>query len=322
MTCRDHLLVRVVACTAVLFVSVQAFGTSRPPDPGPEDVKLSLIEGVTSTGEAKDLWKEMIRKLRSGNPSEPTTGAKVLTPPERAWVDLIASRIPAWQSEIPRLASNFIPVVTPNAVRVVIGNRGGEDAFTHDVMTIGFDVARLHALYGDAAELENRNRMDRFFRHEYVHLLQKAWLIHYPYKADTPLRVALLGIWTEGLGNFYSLSGRWRTPAGTPSDAARKTLAELTPRFTARLGALACAAPERGPILSADLSMGPFDRKWGALPAALWLDDEVRQSEDALRQFVLAGPDGVWALADRNLPDSSRAVLSEVRAAAALCEAR
>jgi hypothetical protein len=65
--------------------------------------------------------------------------------------------------------------------------------------------------------------------------------------------------------------------------------------------------------------MGPFDRKWGALPAALWLDEEVHRSPEAMRQYILAGPDGIWDLADRHLPAELRVVLREARDLATLC---
>jgi hypothetical protein len=282
-----------------------------------EAAALRVIEGTTSSGHATDLWLTMIQALRSADP--PPSAPKLLTSSEREWTRLIQSRTTRWESEIPSLARNFRGIDAPAEVHIVLGNRDGEDAFTHDATTIGFDVSRLASLYGDATLPENANRMDRFFRHEYVHLLQKAWLTANPYTADTPLRAALLAIWKEGLGNYYSLSARWRTPGGEPSATARETLSELEPRFVARLAALACAPPSSAAKLTADLSMGTFDRKWGALPVALWLDDEVRKSEDALREFVSAGPDGIWTLAERHLGGEAPAVLREVRTTAALC---
>lgn len=80
----------------------------------------------------------------------------------------------------------------------MIGNRDGEDAFTYGDRTIGFDVSRLAALYGDA-------------------------------------------------------------------------------NHAARLAALSCAPASAAEKLTADLSRGKFERKWGALPVALWLDEESRR---------------------------------------------
>jgi hypothetical protein len=300
------IFLRAAACAMFLLCAVPS-----------EAATLRVIEGTTSSGHATDLWLTMIQTLRSADP--PANAPKILTASEREWTRLIQSRTAQWQSEIPSLARNFRGIDAPAEVRIVVGNRDGEDAFTHDATTIGFDVSRLASLYGDATLPENADRMDRFFRHEYVHLLQKAWLIANPYTADTPLRAALLAIWKEGLGNYYSLSDRWRTPAGEPSATARQTLSELEPRFVARLAALACAPPSSAGKLTADLSMGAFDRKWGALPVALWLDNEVRRTDEALRQFVSAGPDGIWTLAERHLREDAPAVLREIRATAALC---
>jgi hypothetical protein len=246
--------------------------------------------------EQPDVWQRMV-----GATSAPTDSS-------RAWASLIRSRVTHWESEIPALSIYYAPVEGPEIATIVIGHGGGEDAFTHDPKTIAFDAVRLHKEYGDASLPENEARIDRFFRHEYTHLLQKAWLAKHPYNANTPMREALLGIWTEGLGNYHSLSQRWRSP-----ELVSKTLAELEPRFVARLSALACADRASADALMADLSMGRFDQKWGALPAALWLD------ANGLRTFVLAGPDGVWDLADKHVSETSRAVLREARKAEELC---
>jgi hypothetical protein len=186
------------------------------------------------------------------------------------------------------LAEPFAPTEPPTGVLIVLGNRGAEDAFTHDSVTIGFDLAALQANYGAAGLPENRDRMDRFFRHEFVHLLQKAWASDHPLPMATPLQSALAEIWADGMGNYQSLSERWLS-----RDSADR--------------------------LVADLSWGRFDRKWGALPAALWLEAEPGPPTETLRGFVAAGPAGVWTLADRHLAPSLRPVLREARMADSLC---
>lgn len=57
------------------------------------------------------------------------------------WMDLIRSRAPHWKAETRALAVHFDPEPAPEVVRVVVGNQGGEDAFTADPSTIVFDVA-------------------------------------------------------------------------------------------------------------------------------------------------------------------------------------
>ena len=276
--------------------------------------------GVTESGEPTHQWLAMIRKrLPPPEYEAAMRGPKLLINTERAWVALIRSRAGTWESEIPVLGEPFRPVAAPDEVLIVLGNRGGEDAFTHDPTTIGFDLAALQEEYGAAGLPENLDRVDRFFRHEYTHLFQKAWLREHPHPTDSPLQAALADIWAEGLGNYYSLSARWRAVDGELSPTAQETLADLAPRFAARLSALACASAESAAPLLADLSRGRFDRKWGALPAALWLDAEMSRSGQVLGAFVRAGPEGVWDLAERHLPDLLAAVVREARQADSLC---
>lgn len=293
---------------AILFVALIAAVASA-------GERIRIVSGVENDGKATELWQAMARKR---HPDAKPLTPRPMSDAHRRWADLIASRKDSWHREIPALAKHFEPVAGPDLATIVVGNQGAEDAFTHDPRTIGFDVSRLHDEYGDAALPENAARIDRFFRHEYVHLLQKAWVAQHPWDAGTPLRAALFEIWAEGLGNYYSLSSRWHSTNGEPSPAATRALNDLTPRFITRFAALACTT--EGTQLTADLSNGAFDRKWGALPVALWLDAEARNNPDAIRKFVLAGPEGVWALAERHV--SERAFLAEARAAASLCEKR
>jgi hypothetical protein len=290
---------------------------------GPAGTELRVVSGTTETGHATEQWLAMLRQRLPRERYEVMASLrKPLSAEERAWAGLIRSRVAGWQRAIPTLAELFPQTPLPGEALIVLGNRGAEDAFTHDATTIGFDLAALQATYGNARLPENTERMDRFFRHEFVHLLQKAWLPRHPWVMDSPLRRALAEIWAEGLGNYQSLSARWLTKDGRRSEAAASALANLEPRFVARLAALACTTPEAAEALLADLSWGPFDRKWGALTAALWLEAEPEAPTQALRRFVVAGPGGVWDLAGRHLPEALGAVLREVQAADSLCAGR
>ena len=302
------------ACS-VLFAAMMTLASQAEP------ARLTVVDGVDARGAATELWLAMTQRFVAAEPST-TAPPRPWTPTDLAWRELIRSRLAVWESEIANLEAPFAPIIVRDDVRLVLGNQRGEDAFTHDPRTIGFDLARLQSEYGDATTPENVQRMDRFFRHEYTHLLQKAWLAEHPYAADTPLRSALLGMWTEGVGNYYSLSSRWRNAGGTPSEIALQARAELEPRLLARLGALACAPPSSTAQLTAGLSMGPFAKKWGALPVALWLDEAMRRSPDALRKLIAAGPDDVWRIAGESLSSEGRIVLREIQSTAALCSAK
>lgn len=285
--------------------------------------RISLTVAVEANGRATPLWAEVLE--RRGNSADSVEAAVELRRPldarEAAW----ARRFAALATDIPtRLevwAALFAPVEGPAAIRVVLGNRGGEDAMTHDATTIAFDLAKLQALYGDAESAENRARLERLFLHEYVHLLQKAWLAQHPQPAASAFERALGEIWSEGLGNLVSMSDRWRSDGGRPSPAAVEALARLEPRFVERLAALACATPTEAARLTADLSNGPFAEKWGALTAALWLEREASLDRRALRRFVQAGTPGVLDLAGRHLSRQSSMLLTAARERSRACAA-
>lgn len=313
-------MIRLSPPTAGLMVAAGLGGLFLPrPHPGADTV-LRVVSGVDAEGRATAQWLAMLRKRLS--PEEYGAVAPVVKPlndADTAWSALIHARREAWKDMVAVVQRPFPGVVPPEEVLIVLGNRGAEDAFTHDPTTIGFDLAALQRNYGDATAPANPARIDRFFRHEFTHLLQKAWLRDRPWTDDTPIGAALLDIWLEGLGNYYSLSARWHGTAAGRSEATAQALRRLEPRFVARIAALACASPAAATPLLADLSWGRFDQKWGALTAALWLEAEARSSPEALTRFVADGPAGVWQLAERHLPDALAATLIEARAADSLC---
>lgn len=281
---------------------------------------IDVVVAVDDRGAPDPLWLELLRRrLPEAEVAAAAAAIRPLAPEERAWAELAAERVATWRTRLPELVALFEPVEPPVTIRLVLGNRGGEDAFTHDPTTVGFDLSRLAALYGDAASEENRDRIDRLFLHEFTHLLQKAWLPSHPQPQTTPFELAELEIWTEGLGNYVSMSRRWRAHGGEASPAARSALERLEPRLVERLVALACAPPERAQRLTADLSNGPFAEKWGALTAALWLEREASVDPATLRRFVQGGVAEVRELARRNLSPESFVRLEAARARSRNC---
>lgn len=273
---------------------------------------VDVVVAVAPDGSAAPPWQEMLEaRIGADAARRHAAERRPLAEAERDWVALIRRQARRLRAEWPQLQAPFAPAAAPPAVRIVIGNRGGEDAFVHDARTIGFDAARLQAEYGPADDPENVARALRFLRHESTHLLQRAWLAQQPPWPDDPWSRTLLHLWKEGHGNLHSLSERWWTgdadasATGRYSDLAEDTLAQLVPILIARLGALACADPRHVPSLEQGLSMGPFTRKWGALPLALWLRRASAGRPQALRDFVQSGPAGV--------PDFIRAQLDAER---------
>lgn len=289
--------------------------------PGAAQTRLRIINGVASDGSATEAWLTLLQaRLSPADFDSARLLHRTLAPAESGWERLIRSRLVAWSAAVSEVAAPYAPSRAPDSITIVLGNRAASDAFTHDECTIGFDLSALVREYGNADSGEDPERIDRLFRHEVAHVMQKAWLSTRPYRPDTPLRRALLEIWKEGLGNHHSLSSRWRPGVAGDSPATTSALAALEPRFVARLAALACATDADAALgLTADLSWGRFDQKWGALTVALWLDRERQGDPAAIRDFIRAGPDGVWPLAERQLPPPLAAVLREVRQSAALC---
>jgi hypothetical protein len=283
--------------------------------------RIEVVVAIAEDGTARAPWLELVRRRKSDEVAEEAARvSRPLTAGESGWAELIRWHAAAvWPARLAELASPFAPVEPPAAVRVVLGNRGGEDAFTHDPVTIGFDLSKLAALYGEAGSEENGDRIDRLFAHEYVHLLQKAWLPAHRQPQASPLERAELEAWAEGLGNYHSLSKAWRASAGIPSPKARAALERLEPVFVERMAALACATPEEAARLTADLSNGPFDRKWGALTVALWIDREASADPRAVRGFVQSGASAVRDLARRHLGPDRFAALGRAREKSRAC---
>jgi hypothetical protein len=320
--CEERLAPRILAELAFSMLTVLATALSAGDGPG-QEVELEIRSGVTDAGHATEEWRGILRRrLRSDQYAAVAGVRKPLTEDENQWRTLIRSRLPAWSLALAALGAAYDPAPPPPHVAIILGNRGGSDAFTHDPTTIGFDLSALQSAYGAASSSENIDRIDRLFHHEYAHLMQKSWMRSHAYRADTPYREALLSIWLEGLGNYHSMSKPWRASEGVLSPKAADALAILEPRFCARLSGLACSTREGAERLTADLSEGRFDRKWGGLTLALWLEEEMSVSRDAYRQLVLAGPNGIPVMARRHLPPLLAAVIEESVIAAELCAAR
>ena len=272
---------------------------------------LRFQVGIDMAGHPSAAWRQalLVFHPRDSLPGLIRRDGHPLTNAERRWARLSRTRLAAWTQVTNDLSVPFGPVSAPPRVLIVVGNVGGQDAFTPADTMIAVDVSRMHLLYGDADDPANAARIDRFFAHEYTHLLHKAWHRDHPVDLSTPLRRALWDCLVEGLGNYRSLSPRWISENGGLSEHAREVLARLEPVFVERLSALADASATEEEELTRHLSMGPFEQKWGALPVALWLLDEARGDEAKLKPWVVAGPPGVLRLARKHLtPDLASAL--------------
>lgn len=265
--------------------------------------QLEVIAGFDLDGRPTSAWQ---RALRHFHDDEAIAGiaddSYPLTTGQAAWRDLILRRLPAWESRSISLAWPFGDIPVPERVYVLIGNIGASDAFVAENDTMAFDVRRLHDVYGDAGTAENLDRINRFFDHEFTHLLHRSWQGQQGLVPESPLEQALWACLKEGLGHYRSFTPRWLAADGRLTEHAEQTLERLAPIFVERLAALETATPEEAVELTRGLSIGPFDQKWGALPVGLWLAREMASDPQALAYWVEKGPWGVIDLAHKHLP--------------------
>ncbi len=297
------ILILILECVSPMFtpkrLDAQTMKNNRQPQ-----VVLALKNGFSEDGAVTPEWIEALRYLRHQTDiSAAQFGQKVLTDEDTGWANLIKTKLPGWAAMADSLAIPFGAITPPGTVTILLGNQGGEDAFLYKDSTICFDLHKLHHEYGDALTAINIDRIDRFFAHEFTHVLHKAWRKQHPLDLDSPLDAALWNCLTEGLGNYRSLSDKWVTENGALAEHAKTVLSRLQPVFVQRISALRHAGDEEAANLMEGLSMGPFEQKWGALTVALWLAQEAQGDDANLQKWVEAGPEGILTLAQKYLPE-------------------
>ena len=274
-------------------------------------VVLSVQLAASSDSVATAAWLRAIHHWHDEEAlSAIHANKKGLSEEEALWAGLIKGKVSTWLTMIDSLQIPFQAVTPPDTVGILLGNQGGEDAFVYAHATICFDLDKLQSQYGSASTSANSGRIDRFFAHEFTHVLHKAWRKKRGLELASPFDHALWECLTEGLGNYRSLSDRWISSGGNLTPHAREVLLRLQPVFVERLTALQYATAETAEPLLAGLSMGPFDQKWGALTVALWLAQEARDDDHHLQKWVETGPMGVLMLAQKYLPEDLRKEMS------------
>ena len=274
----------------------------------PPQTILFFILGISANGTATSSWREAIRDRHAASElNNILAGEKIFSEEEMQWAKLIESKVTSWRGMIDSLRIPFENVAPPDSVFILLGNRGGSDAFTHAPRTICFDLSQLQQFYGPATSSENHSRIDRFFAHEFTHIMHKAWRSARGVDFNSPFEFALWECLTEGLGNYRSLSGKYINEEKGLTPHAQRVLQSLQPIFVERLAAIAHASAAEAEVLMKGLSSGAFEKKWGALTTALWLAQEARGDDGKLRAWVEAGPHGVLRLAEKYLPDELQA---------------
>ncbi len=265
---------------------------------------LLVRTGFTESGTITAEWKQAIRQRHTEESLQAVVGTRrEVSEQEMEWMRLVDDNVQAWKGMVDSLRIPFKDISPPDTVVILLGHQGGNDAFVFAPSTICFDLRQLQAGYGDAGREGNRERLSRFFAHEFTHLLHKSWARKNHLQLRTPFELALWECLTEGLGNYRSLSNRWVNQEGELTDHALNTLSRVQPIFVERLSALEHASAEEAKPLMQGLSMGRFDEKWGALTVSLWLVRETKWNDRNLGTWVEKGPYGVLELARIHLPE-------------------
>lgn len=269
--------------------------------------RLILRSGFDSYGASTPEWIATIRHRHAEASLDSVARLRrTLSTDAQSWEATIRSRMPLWSDLIDSFRVPFPQTTPPETVTVLLGHLGGNDAFVFAPSTICFDLERLVLEYGNGSTTQNADRIDRFFAHEFTHIIHKAWAKDHRPSLRTPLDRALWECLTEGLGHYRSLTAKWVDRDGSLTEHAKGVLHSLAPIFAERMYALDRATEvDVGPLLQG-LSEGRFDRKWGALPVALWLAQETHRNDRELRRWVDAGPEGVLVLAMKYLPEELR----------------
>ena len=266
------------------------------------DTAVNVELGLGKDGKPTNFWMEAIRGRVSPDVfALISERKKKLSAQEIAWADKIQKTIPLFKKELPNLELPFAAVGPLEKAILVFGNQGGPDGFTCSLEHICLDLSQWALNYGQPTESESTDRILRILSHEYTHLLTKLHLGLNPYEPTNALEKALLDLYVEGLGHYYSLSSKWISPRGELSDLSKERLQQSEKVFITRLKLLKEDERASYAQLTAGMNDGKFEQKWGALPIALWLSKETGRDPLKLRSWVDRGPFGVLALAQAHI---------------------
>jgi hypothetical protein len=296
---------RAVTTSCLVLLSACALAgcaTSAPSEVG--FCPPSIVPGLDGDGRPTQQWIDAIRDRVDA--SELTTiaqTAKPLSAEEDEWRTQIESEARVWCASIPRLNAPFQHVTPPRETRILLGNQGGGDGFTHDPDDVAFDLGEMSRAYASAASETRRALIHRLLAHEYTHLLLHRQLDATGWSeasvVDDAFLKALRTLYNEGLANYRSIENeRWVAASGELTQHARETLEVLQPVMIERLqGLVAHPSPEEASRLLRNISQGPLERKWGAIPIALWLATATHGDPRRIAAWIEAEPDGILALA-------------------------
>jgi len=267
--------------------------------------RVSVTVAIDRQGRATPQWIGLIRDLIDADElAGVRMSARAMSSDDAHWIQLIRTVAPQWMNDAGRLDAPFRQGTPPAAIEVVIGDQGGDDAFATAPNIIAFDLSALNNAYGMSDPAGYSALIGRLLSREYTRLRLDTYLDSAGWSAQwaakSPLLETLRTLYIQGLCTLRGIEGdpRWTTSDGTPTDEAKKILAELEPVMVDRLKALAAdPSAKAGDALTRDMMQGPLSRRWGALPIALWLAADSDFEAGRISAWIDSNPDGLLQLA-------------------------
>lgn len=255
-------------------------------------------------------WKAALTSRMSKEELDSVSAmTRPINPGEEGWMNLIKARAGVWSRYIDSLKKPFSNCELPATLYVYMGYSGLDDAFTYQYNTVCLDLTAFQLNYGEAGLPENTNRIDRIFAHELTHLMHKDWARRHQYRAADFRDSVLWECLYEGIGMYRSLHLQWLPVNHALPQVSRTALDELIPVFVDNLievhtsPILDAAARKR---ITASLSRGRVQKKWGAFTVAIWLAMEANGDDGKLASWIDMGPEAIIGLAKKYLPDHQK----------------
>ena len=267
--------------------------------------KIVMLDvGIESNQMSSEWQNALVGRMKKSKIDSLAKVVRPMTKEETAWKNLIKSKIKTWNSFRDSIKVPFKNIQLNDTIVILLGYNGKDDAFTYQHQTICLDLTALYNSYGSAEDKVNDNRIDRFFAHEFTHLLHKEWAVKNDLKLNTFKDRILWECTYEGFGMYRSMSSKWFPVGDSLSKTAKNTFKNLYPIFTDKIIKVATKenlTNEEKINLHSNLSKGSMKKKWGALPVAVWLALEAKGDDKNLIKWVDKGPDAIIELAEKYL---------------------
>lgn len=318
--------VLLASLIATPIFATSAFARPRKkPSLRPVARRLSVTVAIDRQGRATPQWIGLIRdRIDANELAGVRMSPRALSGDDNQWIATIKATAPTWFKDTSGLDAPFHQISPPATLSVVVGALGGDDAFWTLPDIVAFDLSALNNAYGYSDPAARPAIIGRLLAREYTRLRLNLYLDANGWAperaAKDPFLAALRSLYVQGLATLRAIEGdrRWLNEDGTPTLEAKKTLTELQPLMVERLkGLLANRSAQTSNAWLHEMSQGPLDRRWGALPIALWLAGDTGYDTGRIATWIEGKPDGILQLAAGQADRKYQRAFADLQAAVA-----